>query len=136
MKVNVQVEKGKGEKNFSCFMKETMPWGGLIGYGNSAREAVEDIYESLKEQKELMAKEGREMEDLEFDFKFDVGSLFNYYSYLNISGVARKTGISDSVLRQYASGVRRPSADRLKRIKEGLAAIAADLMAVELSNAC
>ena len=104
-KVTIQVEKGKQDKNFSCFMVENLPDFSLAGFGNSAKQAIEDMYVAQKEIKELMEKEGKQMPDLEFTFRFDIGSFFDYYSYLNMSGVAKKAGINASLMRQYAMGM-------------------------------
>ena len=43
-KVTIQVEKGKQEKNFSCFMVDELPDFALAGYGNTAKQAIEDMY--------------------------------------------------------------------------------------------
>ena len=56
-KVTIQVEKGKQEKNFSCFMVENLPDFGLAGYGNTAKQAIEDMYVAQKEIKELLEEE-------------------------------------------------------------------------------
>ena len=98
-KVTIQVEKGKQEKNFSCFMVDELPDFALAGYGNTARQAIEDMYVAQKEIKELLEEEGKQMPELEFVFRFDIGSFFDYYSYLNMSGVAKKAGVNASLMR-------------------------------------
>lgn len=42
-KVIIQVEKCKEEKNFSCYMVDKFPDFHLAGFGNSAKQAMEDI---------------------------------------------------------------------------------------------
>lgn len=42
-KVIIQVEKCKEEKNFSCYMVDKFPDFHLVGFGNSAKQAMEDI---------------------------------------------------------------------------------------------
>lgn len=126
-KVTIQVEKGKQEKNFSCFMVEKLPNFGLTGYGNTAKQAIEDMYVAQKEIKELLEQEGKQMPELEFVFRFDIGSFFDYYSYLNMSGVAKKAGINASLMRQYAMGKHEPSKKRKQQILECLHQIAKEL---------
>lgn len=126
-KVTIQVEKGKQEKNFSCFMVEKLPNFGLTGYGNTAKQAIEDMYVAQKEIKELLEEEGKQMPELEFVFRFDIGSFFDYYSYLNMSGVAKKAGINASLMRQYAMGKHEPSKKRKLQILECLHQIAKEL---------
>ena len=69
---------------------------------------------------------------LEKEYRFDVGSLFDFYSFLNIEGIAKLTGISASVLRQYASGVRTPREDKLKEIEAGIHAASQQIHSVVL----
>ena len=126
-KVTIQVEKGKQEKNFSCFMVEKLPNFGLTGYGNTAKQAIEDMYVAQKEIKELLEEEGKQMPELEFVFRYDIGSFFDYYSYLNMSGVAKKAGINASLMRQYAMGNHEPSKKRKQQILECLHQIAKEL---------
>ena len=127
IKVTIQVEKGKQEKNFSCFMVESLPDFELAGFGNSAKQAIEDMFVSQREIKELLEEEGKQMPELEFTFRFDVGSFFDYYSYLNMSGVAKKAGINASLMRQYAMGKHEPSQKRKLQILDCLHQISQEL---------
>jgi hypothetical protein len=45
----------------------------------------------------------------EFDVCYDLTSFFDEYSYLNISEIAHKAGISPGIMRQYTSGAKFPS---------------------------
>ena len=80
-----------------------------------------------KEIKELLEQEGKQMPELEFTFRFDIGSFFDYYSYLNMSGVAKKAGINASLMRQYSMGIHEPSKKRKQQILECLHQIAKEL---------
>ena len=126
-KVTIQVEKGKQEKNFSCFMVEELPDFALAGYGNTAKQAIEDMYVAQKEIKELLEEEGKKMPELEFVFRFDIGSFFDYYSYLNLSGVAKKAGVNASLMRQYAMGIHEPSQKRKQQILDCLHQISQEM---------
>jgi hypothetical protein len=126
-KVTIQVEKGKQEKNFSCFMVDELPDFALAGYGNTARQAIEDMYVAQKEIKELLEEEGKQMPELEFVFRFDIGSFFDYYSYLNMSGVAKKAGVNASLMCQYAMGKHEPSQKRKQQILDCLRQISQEM---------
>lgn len=126
-KVTIQVEKGKQERNFSCFMVEELPDFALAGYGNTAKQAIEDMYVAQKEIKELLEEEGKKMPELEFVFRFDIGSFFDYYSYLNMSGVAKKAGVNASLMRQYAMGIHEPSQKRKQQILDCLHQISQEM---------
>lgn len=129
MKVTAFVEKG-GRKSFSCRLDETISKCLVIGYGNTAQEAIDDLAVSCREAYEMSNDET--FLNLEIEYRFDVGSLFDYYSFLNIEGMASLTGISASVLRQYASGARQPREDKLKLIEEGLRKASEQLQRVVL----
>ena len=126
-KVTIQVEKGKQEKNFSCFMVDELPDFALAGYGNTAKQAIEDMYVAQKEIKELLEEEGKQMPELEFVFRFDIGSFFDYYSYLNMSGVAKKAGVNASLMRQYAMDKHEPSQKRKQQILDCLRQISQEM---------
>ncbi|GAP72432.1 hypothetical protein [Candidatus Symbiothrix dinenymphae] len=72
-KVKVIVEKGSDNK-FSTYMDcETFEHGfGLLGYGNTAQEAINDFYISYEEAKAIMPEKGKEVPDFEFDIQFEV----------------------------------------------------------------
>ncbi len=119
-KVTIIVEKTRGENFYSCYMADEMADFGLAGYGKTAREAIEDLYVTQEETREELAKRGKEMAELEFQFRFDIGSFFNYYDYLSISGVARRVGVNASLMRRYVIGFSQPREERKRQIEERL----------------
>ncbi len=128
-RVTIKVEKSAGEDFYSCYMVEDMPGFGLAGYGKSVREAMDDLRFSEAETRELLRAEGKEMPELEYRFRFDIGSFFNYYDYLNVSGVARKVGVNASLMRRYAVGSSSPRASRKKQIEDCLHEMGRELQA-------
>lgn len=130
-KVTVIVEKGKGDKNFSCFVADELPGFGLAGYGRTAQEAIDDLYVAQKETSEILAERGETMPELEFTFKFDVGAFFDYYP-LNISAFAKYIGMNAAQLRQYASAVKAPRQATLDKIHAGMKKFLADIGTVPL----
>lgn len=128
MRINAFVEKANGH-SFSCCAEETVCNCLLVGYGKTAREAIDDFFVSYEELKE---RDGESVPVIEVSYKFDVGSLFSYYSFLNIEGMAKISGISPSVLRQYASGARSPKDANLKLLEDGLRKVAEEIGCVKL----
>ena len=120
------VERGKGKGNFSCFTPESVEECGFSGGGASAREAMSDTYLALQEMRELKAEEGGTLPDVEFDFRFDVGSFFDYYP-IDVTAFAKYIGMNASMLRQYVTGLREPKEDTIKRIREGINKLSEDL---------
>ena len=124
MKVIANVVNEPGEKNYSCLLEVKAVKGTVLGRGSSATAAIEDMLEGWKETAEYLRDEGKEVPKLEIEYRFDVGSLFNYYCFINIAGVAREIGVNPSVMRQYAIGIRKPSEERKALIMAGLKSIA------------
>ena len=123
----VIVERGKGKGNFSCFATENVGSFGLAGYGSTAREAMDDIKVAAQESREMAAETGQDFPDeIEFDFRLDVGSFFDYYP-LDVTATARYIGINPSILRQYVSAIRIPQKKQIDKINAGLERLAHDL---------
>ena len=123
-KVIAKVEREPGEKNFSCYMKVESVKTGVLGQGSSARAAIADMLCGWEEAKKDLQEDGRKVPDIEVAYTFDVGSLFNYYDFINVAGVSREIGVSPGLMRQYAIGKRKPSKERKAQIVEGLRSLA------------
>lgn len=131
--MKIGVEGDAGTKNFSTYVIEGAIDGyGIHGYGKDAHEAIADTYTSIAEMRELARECGDEFPDnirLEIYFS-DLGAFFSYYPFLNISAVAKRTGINAALMRKYASGVCRPSQRRLAEIQSKIRAMANELTRV------
>ena len=122
----VIVERGKGKRNFSCFATEGIGKYGLIGYGGTAREAMDDIRTVVQECREMAKDEGEEFPDVELEFRFDIGSFFDYYP-IDVTAFAKYIGMNASVLRQYATALREPRKEQILKIREGIDKFSRDL---------
>ena len=75
-------------------------------------------------------------EDLGFEGFFnkkeptELYKLFMAHPELNVSALARRMGISQSLMAQYISGIKKPSAERLALIYDTIHAVGRELMAV------
>ena len=85
--------------------------------GRDMRSGWQDAVADFKD-------DGIEAPELEIEYRFDVGSLFSFYDFVNIAGVAREIGINPSVMRQYAIGTRKPSTERKAEIMAGFKRLA------------
>ena len=120
------VERGKGKNNYSCFCPEKVGKYHLAGYGKNSREAMDDIYVTIKEFKDMAAEEGGEFPDVKLRFVFDVGAFFDYYP-LDVTATAKYIGVTPSVLRRYVAAIREPKAEQLAKIKQGIHKLTEDL---------
>ena len=124
MKVIANVKREPGEKNFSCYMDITELKTGVLGLGSSAKAAINDMMSGWQDAVADFKDDGIEAPELEIEYRFDVGSLFSFYDFVNIAGVAREIGINPSVMRQYAIGTRKPSTERKAEIMTGFKRLA------------
>ena len=119
MKVTVIMEKAS-DGYYSCFVEEDLPGFGLAGYGDTAEAAKEDM---------MKAEEGKEVPELEFTYKYDMQSFFNYFSFLNVTKVAEVAGINPSLMRQYTSGVTAAGQKQYDKIRVAVERISKELSA-------
>lgn len=124
MKVIANVNREPDEKNFSCYMNITKLKTGVLGLGSSAKAAINDMMSGWQDTVADFKDDGIEAPELEIEYRFDVGSLFSFYDFVNIAGVAREIGINPSVMRQYAIGTRKPSTERKVEIMAGFKRLA------------
>lgn len=107
----------------------------LIGTGDSVKEAKEDFFNSLDEVLQSYNEIGYDIPEFlneEIEFRFDITSLFEYYSMFNVSALARYLGINDSLMRQYRSGAAQISDKQLERIEAGIHRLGSELAALRL----
>jgi hypothetical protein len=75
-KVKVIVELDNDNK-YSAYMDFYNYNFGLAGFGHTAKDAIEDFYESYREERDMCTKEGKEIPELEFDIiRYDNSSFF------------------------------------------------------------
>ena len=131
-KIIAKVEREPGEKNFSCVLKVDSVKAKVLGQGNSAKAAIADMLSGWEDTKLDFKEDGIRVPELEIEYTFDVGALFNYYDFINVAGVSREIGISEAVMRQYAVGTRRPSQERKQQIVQGIKSLAKKIEVVSV----
>lgn len=107
----------------------------VIGTGETVKEAKEDFMNSLAEVAESYVALGDIAPKClgeEMDFRFDISSLFEYYSMLNVSALARYLGINESLMRQYRKGDTAISDKQLEKIEAGIHRLGSELAALRL----
>ena len=85
-----------------------------------------DCYQEAKEDLE---EQGKIMPIVEFVYKYDLHSFFNYFSFLNVTEIAKRAGINPSLMRQYNSGIKNAGEKTYERLAACLDRIKAELQA-------
>ena len=94
---------------------------GVIGTGNTIAEAKDDFLFAYQEIKECFLKKGKEFEEVEFVFRYDIPSFLQEFAYaFTLAGLERITGVNQKQLGHYASGYRKPSARTIRKIEDGI----------------
>lgn len=99
MKAKVYIARGS-DGTFDATMEynKAIPFG-LLGQGKTAKEAIEDFYNSYEEAKQMLAEEGKECPDVDFEFYNDVPSFLQQYAFiLTLAGLEKVTGVSQTIL--------------------------------------
>ncbi|MDR1022839.1 MAG: type II toxin-antitoxin system HicB family antitoxin [Prevotellaceae bacterium] len=108
----------------------------IIGEGNTVEEAKVDFENSVKEIIQFYKEDGLELpdelKDIQFVYKYDIASVFDYYSWINVSQFAKKTGINLSLMRQYRMGKTYISENQTNKIENTLHQLGNELAAIKL----
>ena len=123
-KVVAKVERETGDRNFSYYMKVGSINVGVLGQGNTAEAAIADMLWGWEDIRTDLKDDGVGVPSIDIEYTFDIGAFFNYYDFINVAGISREIGISPAVMRQYATGARKPSQKRKTRIIEGVKSLA------------
>jgi len=133
MKTTALIEQGK-DGTFGIFTPDINST--IIGEGNTVAEAKADFENSVKEIIQFYIEDGKELpdelKDIEFEYKFDISSLFNYYDWINTSKFAKAAGINSSLMRQYKTGKTYISDVQTHRIESTLHRLGKELTSVKL----
>ena len=126
MVANIVIEMAS-DGGFACYMQETIPHLALLGYGDTAKEAKEDLLQSYEEIKEMLKEDGIEVEELTFVWHYDIKSFFDYFDFLNVSKVAERAGINPSLMRKYTSGVANAGEGQYNKLKKAVDSFSKEL---------
>lgn len=90
-------------------------------------EAKKDLADCLAMAKEDASENGEDFPEVEFEYKYDLQSFFNYFTFLNVSEIAKRAGINPSLMRQYSSGIKKAGEKTYERLSLCMDGIKKDL---------
>jgi predicted RNase H-like HicB family nuclease len=127
------IERGK-DGTFGIFTPDINST--IIGEGNTVEEAKVDFENSVKEIFQFFKEDGKELPEelkgIEFVYKYDIASMFNYYDWINVSKFARKAGLNPSLMRQYRMGKTYISEKQINKIENTLHSLGNELAVIKL----
>ena len=124
--VKVVVEKGT-DRSWSCSAENDFNNFSLASYGASVKNAKDDFVKAYQEFREMEAEEGRQVPEIEIEWRYDIQSFFKCFDYLKISKIAEKAGINASLMRNYASGCSKAGEGQYIKLRAAIKAVAKEL---------
>ena len=134
MKLQVIIEKNDG-----------MLWGRVEGkghymptpYGKTKDAVIKNLKELLEDYQAHEGKSDKfwskvDVSTIDIEIHYDLEAFFQEHDYLSISSVAKRAGINASLMRQYATGIKHPSAAQAKKIEAIIHELAKELRNVSL----
>jgi len=132
MRTTALIEKGK-DGTFGIFTPDIETT--IIGEGATVAEAKADFENSVQEIINAYREAGDELpvelKDIHFVYKYDIASLFDYYSFINVSKFAQVAGINASLMRQYRMG-QYISENQMRKIETTLHNVGKELSSIKL----
>ena len=115
--------------SFWCHTESDVYDCGLNGAGATVKDAKDDLQVCLEEAREDFVEHGGKPYDVEFEYKYDLQSFFEYFSFLNVTEIAKRAGINPSLMRQYTRGIKNAGEKTYARLAVCMADITKDLQA-------
>lgn len=88
-KVTIIVEQAS-DGSYWCRTIEDIAGIGLNSCGDTVEQAKQDLIDCYQEAKEDLEEQGKTMPVVEFVYKYDLQSFFNYFSFLNVTEIAKR----------------------------------------------
>ena len=109
-------------------------WGRLTYKNNLLTDYAASI-PALEKKMAKLLKDFHGIEKISFERSYDLTVFFEEFNFLKQSKIAELAGINPGLLRQYASGVKYPSAAQAQKIEDAVHDLARELGAVSLAVA-
>jgi len=119
------------ERSSDAFWAYAEVKGGVISTNG---DTLEELKQHVVEAVNLFFEDkGMSYTLNEIQFVFDIESFFEYYGIINAKALAARIGMSQSLLAQYAKGIKKPSEKQVERIMTGVRSLGKELASMELA---
>lgn len=112
-------------------------WGRIHYEDNLLIENARTV-ESLERKMKKLLKGFHDVDTraVSFEIFYDLTAMFESFNYLKISAVAEHANMNAALLRQYASGVKHPSAAQAKKVERAIHKIGSELTKIAIYAPC
>jgi len=90
--------------------------------------------QALEKKLRKALKEFEGLNEIEFEYAYDLTVFFEQFNFLNQSKIAELAGINPGLIRQYSSGHKQPSKEQVSKIETAIRHLADKLKSVQLSS--
>lgn len=108
----------------------------LNGQGKTVEDAKRSLLDAVEDYKQMFVLQGKEIPDelanIEFEYKYDIASFFDYFKFLSVTSFAKYAGINPSLMRQYKQRIAFASESQKAKIEQAIHRAGADMMAAHL----
>ncbi len=125
-RVTVTVYKSS-DGTFWCHTEQDVYGSGLTAVGTTVAEAKADLMSCFDDAKADYESKGYTAYPVEFGYKYDLQSFFEYFSFLNVTEIAKRAGINPSLMRQYVSGIKNAGEKTYERLSTCMTQISSEL---------
>lgn len=113
--------------------KKFMP----TGQGKTIDALIINVMDSISDHIKHEGKHDKywstlNLKEIEFELKYDLQAFFAEFEVVKINSIARLAGINESLLRQYVTGSKYPSAEQVSKIGLAIKEVAKKLEKVAL----
>jgi predicted RNase H-like HicB family nuclease len=135
MRLSIILEKGESGEWFASV---DAPNTFLTTVGNSVQEITQNFKGLIQDH---LNHEGRTqpewkgviVDDVEWEYLYDLSGFFEQFNALKISAIADLAGLNHSLVRQYASGGKSASAAQVQKIQNAVHQLAQSLLKVSVT---
>lgn len=101
----------------------------LNACGDTVEAVKKDMLDCYGEARADAEENGEKWDDVSFEYKYDLQSFFEYFSFFNVNEIARRAGINPSLMRQYKKGIKKAGEKTYERLSLCLDEITRELQA-------
>lgn len=115
----------KTDTGFSAYSKDYP----VFTTGESFTELLQNAVEAMNL---FLSEQGTQVTGKNIDFEIDLKQFFQYYRVINSKFLAKRIGMNESLLSQYVTGRKKPSAAQTNKILNGIHEIGRELSNINL----
>lgn len=108
-------------------------WGRVLVNENLVADSATTLQALEKKMRKLL-KNFEGLEEVTFEYAYDLTVFFEQFNFLNQSKIAELAGINPGLIRQYSSGHKQPSKEQVAKIEKAIHELAGQLKSVQLSS--